>query len=263
MRHNQVVAESAPELPVSPDANEHLCPNVQASGSSEGAQRTESEAGVKRQRVRLDRDTEVEVVTGEGAPEGEDAQAPAPEDAHAPAPEEDAPERAQGERVRRVPHGPSAEEMRVHRATHCPYRSWCPKCVAGRGHQGPHTKSEDPLDDTPIVSIDYCFMRRSSDDTTVPVLIAMVRKIGLVFAHVVPHKGGSHKEVVAQLAKDLSRCGFNGKVILKGDQENAIEDLIREVARHRGTWKLCWSSVLFRIPVGTNLQKRVFRLWNR
>ena len=34
--------------------------------------------------------------------------------------------------------------------------------------------------------------------------------------------------------KDFSRCGFNGKLILKGDQENAIEDLMREVARHRG-----------------------------
>merc|ERR1711994_297988 len=29
-------------------------------------------------------------------------------------------------------------------------------------------------------------------------------------------------------------CGFNGKVILKGDQEAAIEDLMREVAKHRG-----------------------------
>ena len=64
MNHNKVVADSAPELPVRPDAEEHLCPNVRASGSEEGAQRTDEEVGVKRQRVRLDRETEVEVVTG-------------------------------------------------------------------------------------------------------------------------------------------------------------------------------------------------------
>ena len=66
-----------------------------------------------------------------------------------------------------------------------------------------------------------------------PVLVAHVRRLGLVFAHVVPHKGGSHKEVVAGLAKDLVRCGFHGKIILKGDQEPAIEDLMREVAKYR------------------------------
>ena len=55
-----------------------------------------------------------------------------------------------------------------------------------------------------------------------------------MFAHVVPMKGGSHREVVAMLVKDLERCGFHGKVVLKGDQEPAIEDLMREVARSRG-----------------------------
>ena len=65
MNHNEVVADSAPELPVRPDATEHLCPNVRASGSEEGAQRTDEEVGVKRQRVRLDRETEVEDATGE------------------------------------------------------------------------------------------------------------------------------------------------------------------------------------------------------
>ena len=67
-----------------------------------------------------------------------------------------------------------------------------------------------------------------------PVLVAKVRKLNLLAAHVVPHKGGSHKEVVALLARDLARWGFHGKVIMKCDQEAAIEDLLREVARYRG-----------------------------
>ena len=73
------------------------------------------------------------------------------------------------------------------------------------------------------------------DRSSVPVLVASVRKKGLLFAHVVPHKGGSHKEVIKLIIKDLTRCGFYGKVILKGDQEPAIEDLMREVARARGS----------------------------
>ena len=138
------------------------------------------------------------------------------------------------DRMQAVPKGPTAEEMRRHRATHCPYRSWCPKCVAARGHQGPHRASDEPIDDTPQISMDYCFIRRSTEDASVPVLVAKVRRLNVMFSHVVPMKGGSHREVVAMLAKDISRCGFHGKVILKGDQEPAIEDLMREVARHRG-----------------------------
>ena len=85
-----------------------------------------------------------------------------------------------------------------------------------------------------MVSIDYCFLRGSPSDASVPVLVMKVRRLNLIFAHVVPHKGGSHSEVVSLICKDLQRCGFHGKVIIKGDQEAAIEDLMREVARHRG-----------------------------
>ena len=30
---------------------------------------------------------------------------------------------------------PTSEEMRAHRATHIPFRNWCPECVAGRGKE--------------------------------------------------------------------------------------------------------------------------------
>ena len=38
---------------------------------------------------------------------------------------------------------PSTEEMRVHRATHLPFRSWCPECVAGRSKDSAHSKISD------------------------------------------------------------------------------------------------------------------------
>ena len=33
---------------------------------------------------------------------------------------------------------PTAEELRVHRITHLPYRAWCPECVAAKGVDDAH-----------------------------------------------------------------------------------------------------------------------------
>ena len=68
---------------------------------------------------------------------------------------------------------------------------------------------------------------------SVPVLVGKVRRYNYLIAHVVPNKGGSHDVVVAQLIKDFEKLGFNGKIILKTDQEAALEHLAREVAKAR------------------------------
>ena len=64
-------------------------------------------------------------------------------------------------KARPVPRSPSHSEIRVHNATHVPFRSWCPKCVAGRAHQSGHFEAAPQTDSTPMVSIDYCFLRRT------------------------------------------------------------------------------------------------------
>ena len=38
----------------------------------------------------------------------------------------------------RSPTQPSAEEVQLHNVTHCPYRSWCRACVAGKGKSLAH-----------------------------------------------------------------------------------------------------------------------------
>ena len=107
-------------------------------------------------------------------------------------------EQVAGARMRKVPRAPTEEEWRLHRATHCPFRSWCPKCVAGRAVRGGHPESEGFIDDdVPMVCVDYCFLRRGTEsDKSIPVLVAKVRKMNLMFAHVVPFKGGGCREVV-------------------------------------------------------------------
>ena len=38
---------------------------------------------------------------------------------------------------RKFPRTPSAEEVRAHRASHMPFRDWCPECVAGAANARP------------------------------------------------------------------------------------------------------------------------------
>ena len=131
-------ADAAPIEPVSPEDCDHVFPNVSDS-RSDAARGAEEERGAEderteeespqRKKFRVDRDTEVEVVTGV-AEEEEPA-------------EEENFERAVGEKIKKPPNAPSEKEWRIHRATHCPFRSWCPKCVAARAHQGGHGDSEE------------------------------------------------------------------------------------------------------------------------
>ena len=53
-------------------------------------------------------------------------------------------------------------------------------------------------------------------------------------AHVVPMKGADMEWVTEQAARDLLRFGIHGDVILKGDQEPAIVDVLKEIAKLRG-----------------------------
>ena len=41
-------------------------------------------------------------------------------------------------KVKKEVRTPSAEEVRVHRMIHIPFRSWCAECIAGRGRDDPH-----------------------------------------------------------------------------------------------------------------------------
>ena len=53
---------------------------------------------------------------------------------------------------------PSKQEIEKHMATHMPFRSWCPFCVAGKAvSSGHHHKPEGP-GSVPVISIDYAFM---------------------------------------------------------------------------------------------------------
>ena len=130
---------------------------------------------------------------------------------------------------------PSEEEQKRHRTTHLPFRSWCPHCVAAAANDDPHRakkiKEPGPLE-VQEVHWDYCFPR--DDGEWVAVLVGRDRETRMTVAHVVPHKGAGVEWLGEQIARDLHRLGAHGRVVLKSDQEAAIVDVLKEVAKMRG-----------------------------
>ena len=53
-------------------------------------------------------------------------------------------------------------------------------------------------------------------------------------AHVVPTGGDAEKWLVTQVARDIQKFGYFGRVMLKCDQENFVVDIAKEVAKARG-----------------------------
>ena len=60
------------------------------------------------------------------------------------------------------------------------------------------------------------------------------RQTSWLAGHVVSSKGSGTQEAVDQILRDLRRMGHHGKIVVKTDQESAIIDLLRTVAKERG-----------------------------
>ena len=58
--------------------------------------------------------------------------------------------------------------------------------------------------------------------------------MGMYIAHAVPFKGAGVDWLAGQLCRDIKKCGYHGRVVLRGDQERSLQDLFGEVARARG-----------------------------
>ena len=148
------------------------------------------------------------------------------------------------------PHGvrPTSEEVEKHNATHLPFRTWCPFCVAGKAKNEPHYKSEEhkPMG-VNVVSIDYAFMgdtnivdeadEEASDEESeianrnsqnMPILVMRCRKTKFIFARVVPRKG-RHPYTVRRVGQDISAILGYKRVVIKSDQEPAIKKLKAQV----------------------------------
>ena len=154
------------------------------------------------------------------------------------------------------PRLPSAADVEEHNRTHIPYRSWCKWCVEGRGRGDQHRSS--PGSSVPIVGADYFFMTSGgvkkrdeleyeldatgeeqllaarTQGTIVKCIVVGCLQSKNIFAHCVPCKGVDEEGYVADLVvKDVLWLGHS-ELIVKGDNEPALQALI-QLRRQRRT----------------------------
>lgn len=132
----------------------------------------------------------------------------------------------------RDPRKPSAEEVALHEMTHLPFRSWCSHCVRGRGRAADHraVKEERGVDE---INVDCGFVGSAESDTKT-ILVAKHLQTKSLLATVVPMKGMSHEFPAKRIRAFCRELGLmSADVIFKGDQEPALQDLLREVGRVR------------------------------
>lgn len=135
-------------------------------------------------------------------------------------------------KVPTVPYVPTERERRDHAVTHCPHRTWCEVCMAGRAVAGAHGRSKDEVDpNAGEFHFDYCFLKNVVKEEAAVTLVGVDKASDAILAHVVPEKGTKFEWVASQLDKDMRKLGYHGRIVIQSDGENAVKDLMQELAR--------------------------------
>ena len=136
--------------------------------------------------------------------------------------------------IARDPGDPTPAEREHHNVTHIPYRSWCPVCVKCKGKEESHraAKSTDASCKARICFDYKSFGQEGSYDDKATALIIKDEKTKMNFAHICDKKGASDDWVVEQIIEDIARLGY-AEVLLKGDGEPALQDVLHEVKKRR------------------------------
>ena len=154
------------------------------------------------------------------------------------------------DRMKKVgdPRLPSPKEVEEHNLTHVPYRNWCPHCIRGRGKDLDHRKAVEEDRKLREFSFDYCFPG-DEKGFRLTVLVGKERVTGMAMASVVPTKGTSGQFAVMKILEFVKECGgAEAEIVLKTDQEPAIEALMEDVIKTRGKE----ITLLERSPVGSS-----------
>ena len=129
---------------------------------------------------------------------------------------------------------PSKEEVERHYLMgHIPFRNWCPVCVKAKGRELDHSQVGDKERTMSEYSFDYCF---PGDEFGFKwtVLVGKERKSKMWMATAVPMKGSSGRFSVDQCIDFIQEIGDSStNIIVKSDQEPAIEYLIKDLIENR------------------------------
>ena len=127
----------------------------------------------------------------------------------------------------------SAKEREKHFANgHLPYDPRCEICVRCKRPNTPHTRSHESERTIPLLVGDYGFIKDSSDEENVTILVLKLYPYKLVFACVVNSKG-SDALVVARLCRFIMECGLL-HFAYRSDREPAIVALIQDACAMAG-----------------------------
>ena len=133
----------------------------------------------------------------------------------------------------RDPRMPTKEQILEHEQSgHLPMRDWCTHCVKGRGMEAPHRRGGDGSE-MPEVSIDFFFMGDPGEERTWTMLAVRERGTKMTMATAIPSKstGGFIAKSVVAFFREIG-CE-QGDMIIKSDQEAAIQSLITAVGKVR------------------------------
>lgn len=64
-------------------------------------------------------------------------------------------------------------------------------------------------------------------------LVGVDKASDAILAHVVPEKGTKFEWFASQVDRDVKKFGYHGRIVVKSDGENAVKDLMQELARKR------------------------------
>ena len=164
-----------------------------------------------------------------GEPDGELADECEGEDVEVESQEADeAGEESAGTKVKVAPTQPSNTERERHEVTHCPYRSWCPVCVAGRGQKTGHKKQKRDGSELPRFAMDYGFLGDEGQPTA-SLLVMRELKTGMMLGMIVEKKGIGASWVEQRVAHFINGFGHK-KLLLRSDNEPSILALRKKIA---------------------------------
>ena len=88
-------------------------------------------------------------------------------------------------RALRKPTAPTRAQREAHEVAHLKYEPWCEHCVKGKGLNDPHRRLKKHREDSviPVVSMDFAFSKRESQEGTSPVLVIRDHLTRITFAH--------------------------------------------------------------------------------
>ena len=144
---------------------------------------------------------------------------------------------------------PTREEREEHSLTHLPFKAWCALCVAAKAADEPHHQLPPALpDETPVVEMDYGFLRSGEETVAQPILAATAKPSGYCFAGAARTKGAGDMNTIAAMCRFLVEAGLTARLRLRTDAEPSIKAVAAAVAAQRAPAE----TVIETSPVGSS-----------